>query len=457
MSEEPKVRIPGYEIGERIAEGGFGVVWSAVSVVTRETVAIKVLHSELIGSYDIILRFKREADAIAQLRHPNVVELLQYGRLIDGRPFLVMEYLQGDNLAIHLEHNGPMTAEQTHEVLEPLCDALSSAHELGIVHRDLKASNVLLSREHETLRVVLLDFGIAKLIEHSGDPITAVRQAVGSPVCISPEQIRGEEVDSRTDVYGLGSLAFHMLTGSPPFEGEWVSVMDKHLFADRPRPSDRLDITTAFDDVVMRAMSLELEDRFDSAAQFLDAYRAAMDDAWDVSMEMDAYDDTGLPQRVIGCYLDVHADADVAGEPDYEMLDDMESIFPVASKYLGSRGYVLAYENGDSALFVAPCAEPGGQTDTTAARTLDMAIMLLERLNARESAHEHVRVNLFFHISYAELSRGGVSGGPILDATSWVIPSHGNAIFGTSRFCSGLEMDDAVTQMTGEIMRLYQC
>lgn len=452
MNPETQLRIPGYSIQEQIAEGGFGVVWRARDTMSGAIVAIKVLHAELVGSHDIILRFKREADTIAQLRHANVVELYRYGRLIDGRPYLVMEYLSGDNLAKHVERYGPMTPEEVLGVLAPLCDALAQAHELGIVHRDLKASNVVLSQEPGGLRVVLLDFGIAKLLEQTGEPITAVRQTIGSPPCISPEQIRGDYVDGRADVYGLGCLAFHMLTGSPPFVGAWMTVMDQHLFADRPRPSDRLDITSAFDEVVVRAMSMEPGDRFAGPHEFLIAWEGALREP---TRELILPDGDGATSHVIGCFLDVHADVSALAEPEDSLIDDMASVLPTAASLLEGHGFITAYESGDSALFVMPYdSSPRAAVEARVA-VVNLSALLLQSLRARPDADPSVHVNLFLHVDEAFLVDGEVAGGTILDSTEWVIGHDGYGVFATGEFCVDIDFGRTPDEVSPNIFQIY--
>ena len=452
MNDDIQLSIPGYVIQEKIAEGGFGVVWRALDERDGTTVAIKVLHAELINSHDIILRFKREADTIAQLRHPNVVELFRYGRLLDGRPYLVMEYLSGDNLAAHVERHGPMTPEQVLSVLEPLCDALGQAHELGIVHRDLKASNVFMSQHRDELRVVLLDFGIAKLLEQTGEPITAVRQTIGSPPCISPEQIRGDYVDARADVYGLGSLAFHMLTGSPPFEGAWITVMDQHLFADRPRPSDRLDITSAFDDIVVRAMSLEPGDRFAGPREFLRAWAIVLHEPGGPLPSLSL---SGASQQVVGCFVDVHAEIGALAEPEDRLIDDMASVLPIASSLLEAYGFVLAYESGDSALFVmAHDADLRSAVEARASAS-NVAVLLLESLRARVGAHASVYVNLFLHTADAFMIEGEVAGGMILDSTAWVVVHDGHGVFGSGEFCTDVDFGRELPMLDSNLFQIY--
>ena len=156
------------------------------------------------------MRFEREARSIAKLKHPNVVRLHEFGKLDNNRPYIVMELLHGPNLENHIKESGAIRPREILMILEQLCSALEVAHENGIIHRDLKASNVVLSQKDGIQRVVLLDFGIAKLLETGGPNLTASRVTIGSPVCMAPEQITGNTIDPRTDIYALGSLTFLM-------------------------------------------------------------------------------------------------------------------------------------------------------------------------------------------------------------------------------------------------------
>jgi serine/threonine-protein kinase len=206
----PVVSIGRYRVERLIGNGGFAAVYEARDPDGRR-VAIKRLHGELaLRSHDI-LRFDREIRIIRGLRHPNVVEILDVGD--DQAPYFVMELLHGTDLSDHIARRGRLSLEETVEILAPVCSALSAAHQKGIVHRDLKASNVFLDRE----RVVLLDFGVAKLLDGTALRLTRSHLIVGSPACMAPEQILNGPVDERTDVYGLGVLAYQMLTGALPF------------------------------------------------------------------------------------------------------------------------------------------------------------------------------------------------------------------------------------------------
>ncbi|HEY4240547.1 MAG TPA: serine/threonine-protein kinase [Kofleriaceae bacterium] len=274
--------IPGYALDRLIGEGGFGQVWRAVpedpaTLAMHPVVAIKVLHLELVRSVDAMTRFQRELDAIERLHHPNVVHGFGHGTLADGRPYIVLEYVEGPSLREVIHERGALPPAEAFAIIEPLCLALAEAHKAGLVHRDVKASNVILAKEGGVVRPVLLDFGLVKLIDETGPGLTSSRSMLGTPAAMAPEQMRGQAVDARTDVYALGLLAFHMLTGQPAFGGAPGVVQSyMQVHGPRPRPSSKVDIDPAIDEPVQRALAPNPEARFPSVTELLEALRAVI-------------------------------------------------------------------------------------------------------------------------------------------------------------------------------------
>lgn len=446
MSRSDPQRIGPYILETKLARGGFGNIWEARHEGTGAEVAIKVLHPELIVSEAIVMRFEREARTIATLRHPNVVALKEFGKLPDKRPYMVMELLAGSNLEGFIRANGSLRPRHALMVLEQLCSALGAAHERGIVHRDLKASNVVMSERDGTLRVVLLDFGIVKLLEGNGPELTASRVTVGSPVCMAPEQIQGRPVDSRTDIYALGSLAFLMLTGELPFPGRSMDTMHQHLVAPRPRPSDRSDISPVYDEVIVKAMAKVQSDRHDSVDSFLAAFRHAvdLDEASSAAIVVPGSAESSAPYQYestvecIGLYLEVCVDPDELEDADDELLDDMDAVYPRAARFLERRGFLLAYESGDSALFVLPLPQGERESVHTRRQILGHAEQLLEELDIRDGRDERIRICLHLHVDQAVMTRGLVTEGPLLDITAWVRQSDSTGVFATATMRAGL-------------------
>lgn len=294
MDGSHALEVPGYHLDRLIGEGGFGQVWRARHKTDPEgpdapIVAIKVLHLELVRSVDALTRFQRELDAIERLHHPNVVRGLGHGTLDDGRPYLVLEYVEGPSLREVLHERGALPPAEMLAILEPLCDALNAAHDAGLVHRDVKASNVILARSGGGVRPVLLDFGLVKLVDQVGPGLTSSRSMLGTPAAMAPEQMRGQPVDPRTDIYALGLLAFHVLTGQPAFGGA-PGVVQSYLqvHGPRPRPSSKVDIDPAIDEPVARALAPEPAARFGNARSFGEALRAVIHGAVGDEIEVTA-------------------------------------------------------------------------------------------------------------------------------------------------------------------------
>jgi serine/threonine protein kinase len=277
LDDSQAFELPGYHLDRLIGEGGFGQVWRAQRAADGQIVAIKVLHLELVQSVDALTRFQRELDAIERMHHPNVVCGLGHGTLEDGRPYLILEYIEGPSLREVLHERGALPPDEMLTILEPLCDALNVAHDKGLVHRDVKASNVILARDHGAIRPVLLDFGLVKLVDQVGPGLTSSRSMLGTPAAMAPEQMRGQPVDPRTDIYALGLLVFHMLTGQPAFGGA-PGVVQSYLqvHGPRPRPSSKVDIDPAIDDPVARALAPEPSARFPDARSLGAALRAVI-------------------------------------------------------------------------------------------------------------------------------------------------------------------------------------
>ena len=208
-----------YVIRECIGEGGMGQVFRAEHPCIQRQVAVKILDSQLARQSRAGERFEAEARALTRIRHPNIIEVYDYGTLDDGNLYYVMELLDGQNLRELLERSGGMTARQAWPYVEQICAAVQGAHDRGVIHRDIKPENIYLLRG-EGVRVKILDFGIAKLLQsNAGVSRTETGMVMGSPLCIAPEQAAGKPglIGPWTDIYSLGVLLYWMLGGRPPF------------------------------------------------------------------------------------------------------------------------------------------------------------------------------------------------------------------------------------------------
>jgi DNA-binding response OmpR family regulator len=224
----PGVLLDGrYRLDAVIGQGGFGTVYRGTQLATQRQVAVKILHQACLVSPTMRRRFELECRLTQQIRHPNVVEAVDFGTTSAGMPYLVMELLSGSSLAEEMDSasgKAPFPAPRIADLIGPICDALIATHALGVVHRDLKPENIWLHRESGREVVKLLDFGVAILAE-GREKLTATNQIVGTLQYMAPEQLQGGPVDRRADVYALGLVLYSLLTGDFPFAGCEASLV----------------------------------------------------------------------------------------------------------------------------------------------------------------------------------------------------------------------------------------
>jgi serine/threonine-protein kinase len=266
-----------YRLDRALARGGMGAVWVARHLQLGVDVAIKFMAPELASSADLKNRFDREARSSAQMRSANVVQIHDYG-LEDQTPYMVMELLEGEDLEARLRREGRLTPAATQIVVEQVCRALRRAHELGLVHRDLKPGNIFLARQGDDQIVKVLDFGIAKTTGLGAlGSATGTGTLLGSPHYMSPEQVRSSaQVDPRSDLWSLGVVIFRCLTGELPFPGdEMGDVLVEVCTAPIPAPSSLVPaLGPAVDHFIGRALTRDLEQRFQSARELGEAFEA---------------------------------------------------------------------------------------------------------------------------------------------------------------------------------------
>jgi len=265
----------GYRIESLLDRGGMGVVYKAVDVDLERTVALKIIAPEHTQDATAVARFKAEARLAASLEHPNIVPIHRGGEE-DGILYLAMRFVPGTNLR-HVIDRGPMNLPRIARILTDVGDALDAAHALGLVHRDVKPANILVSGEPEHEHVYLTDFGLTKRLGSVG-ALTRTGSWVGTPDYVAPEQIQGHSVDCRADIYSLGCVLYEMLTGDVAYPKDTdVAKLWAHVADPPPRPSAlRPDLVPAFDEVVARATAKDPEDRYPTAGDLATAVRRAV-------------------------------------------------------------------------------------------------------------------------------------------------------------------------------------
>jgi len=272
-----------YEILERIGIGGMGAVYRGRHVTFNELCAIKIVHDSIAGDKNFLQRFQTEAVVTRKLRHPNAVRVDDFDYTEDGRPFIVMELVEGRNIGEILQAEGPFQTSRAVRIATQTARALGAAHKLGFVHRDIKPANIILTTdEHGQEIAKVLDFGIAKLRQAAGDAqagMTMTGMVVGTPLYMSPEQFMGkkggEEIDGRTDLYSLGVVLYQMVTARLPFEGDTLyAVMMQHIEGNVRPPHEltpELCIPPSLSGVILKAIDKSREQRFQTAEEFIAA------------------------------------------------------------------------------------------------------------------------------------------------------------------------------------------
>ena len=267
-----------YEIVGPLGEGGMGAIYRATRPLLGDEVAVKVMRAAFNAPSDGRQRFLRESRACAQLRHPNIVTILDFNVDADGKPYLVMELLSGPSLREELELSGPMTADVVVGILVPVASALQLAHDRGITHRDLKPANIVAHRYESGDRVYkVIDFGLVSIKSAKEKQLTDPNMFMGTMAYAAPEQLRGEQVDPGADIYTLGVIVYEMLTGRRPFDtSNQLTMINETLTALPVEPGKRRPgVSPEVDAVVMRALSKDPRERWSSVNEFARAFQTA--------------------------------------------------------------------------------------------------------------------------------------------------------------------------------------
>jgi serine/threonine-protein kinase len=283
-----------YQVGELLGRGGMGEVYKATHRMLARPAAIKLIRPEMLGGIDAeaaklaVTRFRREAEAAANLRSQHTVELYDFGVTDDETLYLVMEFLEGVDLETLVRETGPVPAGRVIHILRQVCESLDEAHNLGLVHRDIKPANIHVGRvglRHDFVKV--LDFGLVKELasvstEHSLATIPG-QMALGTPAYMAPEMALGESVDGRADIYALGCVAYFLLTGQLVFEAEKAfQMIAKHLQSTPIPPSQRTDrpVPPELERLVLKCLAKDAAQRPQSAAQLAEAFSWIPAGAW---------------------------------------------------------------------------------------------------------------------------------------------------------------------------------
>lgn len=319
---QPGQMLGQYRIIEQIGEGGMATVYKAYQSSMDRNVAIKILPSQLADSTEFTQRFQQEARIIAKLEHPHILPVFDYGES-NGITYFVMRYLDAGTLSEKMKSGRPLPINEIDRLFTQLAEALSYAHSFGIVHRDLKPSNALIDSQDN---LFLTDFGIAKLLESASPRLTKTDAIMGTPAYISPEQAQASPVDQRSDIYSLGIILYEMVTGRVPYVAETpLAIILKHVSDPLPPPSSlQPDVPEAIENIILKALEKHPEDRYDTVAEFLAAWKRALDESKSSAKRS--------PETVA-----VHASPATAKMPSVPTYGTPEPVTSTGSK---SRGWV---------------------------------------------------------------------------------------------------------------------
>src|SRR6266545_4209328 len=385
-----------YAVEEAVAEGGFASLYRGIRLADERPVALKVLHRDLAASPRVQARFRREAEAIRRLDHPRIVSVLDHDNLSDGRPYLVMEWVEGRPLSDELSARGRLPWPEVVDLVSQIADALESAHACGVVHRDLKAENVIVSGQSPRLSAVLVDFGLAKILVDEGSEVLTTASPMGTPLSMAPEQILGQAVDTRVDVYALGVLLFQMAAGRPPFSlPDLAALLEAHLHTPPPRLSDLVPTPPAVDEVVMSCLAKLPHERPASPGRVAAALRRAVGTRGPVA---DAVDELCAAIYEIAC------PPEEGGTDD--TLDRLDDLVEAARSELLAAGLVITWEIGNALLAVTPADEPAQRR------------FVLECARALSGPD----LAVFVHADLARLVGGRCVGGPLCHIAEWTDP-----------------------------------
>lgn len=265
-----------YEIDGVLGRGGMGIVYKGKHVLMNRPVAIKMLHPENADDDSVVARFQSEAQTLSQLSHPNLVSVFDFGITSNDEPYMIMDFHSGSNLESYLVANGILSSETGIGIFKQVLSGLSVVHKAGIVHRDIKPGNIIVSQERMP-KVKIVDFGIAKnpSTEKERLKITNTGEVMGTPRYMSPEQCTGKELDARSDIYALGCVMYECFTGKPTFDGDsFYDMVRLHLNETPSRLpffQPAVDLPKELVEVIFKALKKNPDDRYQSAEEMLDA------------------------------------------------------------------------------------------------------------------------------------------------------------------------------------------
>jgi eukaryotic-like serine/threonine-protein kinase len=363
-----------YHVIKKLGEGGMGQVYLAEHVKMGRRSAIKVMNPSMVHDPDAVARFNREASNASRITHPNVCAIYDFGETPEGLIYLAMEFIEGEPLTNLLERDGALPVQRAVGIFMQVADALQAAHDLGIVHRDLKPDNIMIMRSRDGTDVVkVVDFGIAKAVggDEAGQKVTKTGLVVGTPEFMSPEQLSGDKVDGRSDLYSLALVFYRTLTGKLPFEAETVQETMIKRLTDEPKPLTAtrpdLQFPPGLQPTLDSALTRSPVDRYQSVTKF----------SSDVASVVGFQRGTGLATPVPATRADVEGKTQLLDSAATKAMAARPAPRPAASPSKRRTlvpvilGVVALLGAGGGAIMVWGGGGDGNNTDSTALRPAD--------------------------------------------------------------------------------------
>ncbi|MBL9038726.1 MAG: serine/threonine protein kinase, partial [Archangium sp.] len=279
-----------YRLESVLGHGGMGLVFRAMQTSMDRPVAVKTLHPQLAMAPLFFERFKREAEVASRLHHPNIITIFDFGRTTDNHCYYVMELLEGESLRQRIKRDGPMSVRQATAIIEQVAIGVAHAHKQGVIHRDIKPHNVMITAVDGAEYVKVLDFGLVKAMEADDDEqLTSTGQVLGTPQYMPPEQAGGEDVDQRSDLYSLAGVLYYCLTGHSPYGANTVRKALQAALTKKPNPVAEhrhgAPIPEALERLLVKGLSSEKADRYQTAEAFIEALHTTLASTPDAELD----------------------------------------------------------------------------------------------------------------------------------------------------------------------------
>jgi serine/threonine-protein kinase len=424
----PGALIGDYLVERRCSSGGFSVVYRTQHLPSKQPAAVKVLRSHLLASSRVLRRFREEATLLQKLRHPQIVEIREYGELRDGRPFIAMEWLEGRTLQGELAVNGPFSTREALTTLIEIGEALEATHALGLVHRDLKAQNVMAVPSGTHFTAKLIDFGVAKRLaapEPGRPALSSQGVTLGTPIAMAPEQILSGPVDGRTDLYACGVLLYQLLTGVTPFLGQSaIELEEQHLTRQPMPPSSLAPVTPGLERVVLRCLQKRPEDRFPDARSFLLALKELLNEP-------------APDAPAFGIYLAAHFEPAIEVAPSEAQLDARDDLLERARTLAANEHLSTVLHTDDALLLAGPLNTAHHSEAERRTEWLRLGLRLTELEMA--TSEGRIRLGASIHVAPARFPVEGSPSGELLRLGDWATRTEPGVVLASSSAVEGLE------------------